>query len=43
MEMETTVAYWGYIGIVEEMQADIMYWGYIYSFYPNPYTLKPKS
>ena len=29
-EMETTIVYWGYIGIMEnEMETTIVYWGYI--------------
>ena len=28
--METTVVYWGFIGIMEnEMETTIVYWGYI--------------
>ena len=28
--METTILYWGYIGIMEKkMEATILYWGYI--------------
>ena len=28
--METTIVYWGYIGIVEnKMETTIVYWGYI--------------
>ena len=29
-EMETTIVYWGYIGIMEEeMETTIAYWGYM--------------
>ena len=29
-KMETTIVYWGYIGIMEKkMEATIVYWGYI--------------
>ena len=29
-EMETTIVYWGYIGIMEKkMETTVVYWGYI--------------
>ena len=29
--METTISYWGNIGIVgKKMEASVVYWGYIY-------------
>ena len=46
--METTVAYWGYIGIMEKkMETAVVYWGYIgidATGFPNPkaQSLNPK-
>ena len=32
--METTIVYWGYIGIMEKkMETTIVYWGYMLGLY----------